>query len=90
MDNLIQMYKEMGFGDESDLIENHLGEKIAGLIYKNMHSYISYGDAKSEIEKIRNSQTVEHLSEQAKNHVIEMCEKALEIVELNNKGSEDD
>jgi hypothetical protein len=90
MGNLIAMYKELGSGDENDLIENHLGEKIAGLIYKNMHSYISYGDAKSEIEKIRNSQTVEHLSESAKNHVIEMCAKALEIVEIHNKSSEDD
>lgn len=85
MNNLINMYKELGLGDEDDLIAKHLGDKIAGLIHKNLHASISYKDAKLEIEKIRNSQTVENLSEKAKNHVVTMCDKALGIVEINSK-----
>jgi uncharacterized protein (DUF1697 family) len=86
--NLIKLYKELGMGDENDLIAKHLGDKIAGLIHKNLHSFISYKDAKLEIEEIRNSQTVENLSEDAKNHVIKMCDKASEIIEINSKEEE--
>lgn len=89
MSDLIQMYKKLGIGDENDLIKTHLGGKIAGLINQSLHEKILYKDMKLEIEKIRNSQTVEKLSESAKNHVIEMCDKALKIVELNNQNQED-
>jgi len=88
MNKLIEMYKELGLGDENDLIAKHLGDQIAGLIHKNLHSSISYKDAKLEIEKIRNSKTVENLTEHAKNHVVTMCDKALRIVEINSKEEE--
>ena len=85
MNNLINMYKELGLGDENDLIKRHLSDKIARLLHKFLHSSISYKDAKLEIDEIRNSQTVENLSEKAKTHIIEMCDKASEIIEVNSE-----
>lgn len=90
MSNLIELYKEMGLGDENDLITKHLGDNLASLLHKSLHSKISYNNAKLEIEEIRNSRIVASLSEKAKNQVINMCDKALKFVELNNKISEDD
>lgn len=83
--NLIAMYKELGLGDENDLIAKNLGDKIAGLIHQNLHASISYKNAKLEIEKIKDSTIVASLSEKAKTHVTNMCDKASGIVELHNK-----
>jgi hypothetical protein len=64
------------------MVSSLVGDQIAGLIHSSLHSRNSAKEVVAQVERIRNLEVVQLLPGSNKQKIHEMCDKALEIVEL--------
>lgn len=82
MNTLTSLFDKLTTIEQNNIMKSYLSDKIAGLIHSTLHDTFSNQEAKEEIESIMNSEITNSLSDSAKTHVLTMCDKALEIVQM--------
>lgn len=82
MNTLTSLFDKLTDIEQNNLMKSYLSDKVASLIHNTLHDTFSPEEAKEEIENIINSDITNNLSDSAKKHVLTMCDKALEIVQM--------
>ena len=64
------------------MVSSQISAQVAGLIHKSLRSTSSKDEMKAEVENLRNLEIVQLLPNSEKQKLGEICNKALEIIEL--------